>query len=69
MAPTSLSAVVMAAFSSSSRSRSLSAALIAVMSRAIFDAPMIIPEASQTSEMVSDTSIACPSRLSLTVWK
>ena len=68
MAPTSLSAVVMAAFSSSSRTRSLSAALIAVMSRAIFDAPMIVP-ASRTGEMVSDTSMAWPSRLSLTVSK
>jgi hypothetical protein len=50
-APTSFNAAVTAAFSSSNRSRSASAFRVSVMSRAIFEAPMIVPAALRTGEI------------------
>ena len=53
----------------SSSSRSLAELFTAVMSRAIFEAPMICPVWSRTGETVNDTSICRPSFARRTVSK
>ena len=50
-----------ASAAASSRSRSSSARFRSVMSRATFEAPTILPSASQIGETLSDTSMMRPS--------
>ena len=53
---------------SRSRSRSSRARFSAVMSRPIFEAPMIRPSASRMGETVSETSMMVPSFRRRFVW-